>query len=59
MIMTDEEVKECAAKLKAWLATDEGKARMAQAAVEADKIQKKIEDICRVSPEIMRMKVNI
>jgi hypothetical protein len=57
--MTDEEVKECAAKLKAWLATDEGKARMAKAAEDAAKMQKKIEDICRVSPEIMRMKVNM
>jgi hypothetical protein len=57
--MTDEEVKECSARLKAWLATDKGKARMAQAAVEAAKIQKKIEDICRISPEIMRMKVNM
>jgi hypothetical protein len=57
--MVDNEIKDKAAKLRAWLDSDEGKARMAKAAEDAEKVMERIKAICTVSQEDMQKKCNM
>jgi hypothetical protein len=50
-MMTEEEQKAVSAKLRAWLATPEGKAAMKRAAEQAEVTRKRIEKIQIVSWE--------
>ncbi len=51
-MMTEEEQKEASAKLRAWLASPEGKAAMQKAAEQAEATRKRIEQLQIVPWEV-------
>lgn len=54
-----EEIEKAVKKLKDWLATDEGKASLKAAGEKATKAVKEMEERCRVTDEMLRMRVTI
>lgn len=54
-----EEIDGAITKLKNWLATDEGKASMKAAGEKAAKAAKEMEERCRVTDEMLRMRITI
>lgn len=54
-----EEINKIAKKLSDWLATDEGKASLKAAGEKAAKAAKDMEERCRVTDEMLRMRVTI